>query len=82
MHLNVSAKPTAQWVVQQLREAFPEASAPAYPVHDRDSIFSKSVREEIRSLGTEPVRIAYRSPWQDGLRKDGSALAAENSSTA
>ena len=66
MHFNVTANPTAQWVVQQLREAFPEASAPAYLVHDRDSIFSKSVREAIRSLGTEPVRTAYRSPWQNG----------------
>src|SRR5271157_90978 len=66
MHFNVTANPTAQWVVQQLREAFPEASAPAYLVYDRDSIFSKRVGEAIRSLGTEPVRTAYRSPWQNG----------------
>lgn len=32
MHFNVTANPTAQWVVQQLREAFPEASAPTYLV--------------------------------------------------
>ncbi|HME69013.1 MAG TPA: integrase [Myxococcota bacterium] len=66
MHFNVTANPTAQWVVQQLREAFPEASAPVYLVHDRDSIFSKTVRDTIRSFGTEPVRTAYRSPWQNG----------------
>jgi putative transposase len=67
IHFNVTANPTAEWVVQQLREAFPEASAPAYLVHDRDSIFSNTVREAICSFGTEPVRTAYRSPWQNGL---------------
>jgi len=67
MHFNVTANPTAPWVVQQLREAFPQASAPAYLVHDRDSIFSNKVREAIRSFGTEPVRTAYRSPWQNGI---------------
>jgi len=62
LHFNVTANPTELWVVQQLREVFPEASAPAYLVHDRDSIFSKGVREAICSFGTEPVRTAYRSP--------------------
>jgi len=67
MHFHVTANPTAPWVVQQLREAFPEASAPAHLVHDRDSIFSNKVREAIRSFGTEPVRTGYRSPWQNGI---------------
>jgi transposase InsO family protein len=67
IHFNVTANPTAEWVVQQLREAFPEASAPAYLVHDRDSIFSHPVREVICSFGTEPLRTAYRSPWQNGI---------------
>jgi len=67
MHFHVTANPTAPWVVQQLREAFPEASAPAYLVHDRDSIFSNKVREAIHGFGMEPVRTAYRSPWQNGI---------------
>jgi len=67
MHFNVTANPTAHWVIQQLREAFPEATAPAYLVHDRDSIFCKRVREAICSFGTESVRTAYRSPWQNGV---------------
>jgi putative transposase len=67
IHFNVTANPTAEWVVQQLREAFPEVSAPLYLVHDRDSIFSKDVREAIRRFGTKPVRTAYRSPWQNGI---------------
>ncbi len=67
IHLNVTANPTAEWVVQQLREAFPEATAPLYLVHDRDSIFSRDVRQAIRRVGTKPVRTAYRSLWQDEI---------------
>jgi len=67
MHFNVTANPTAPWVVQLLREAFSEASAPAYLVHDRDSVFSNKVREAIHGFGMEPVRTAYRSPWQNGI---------------
>ena len=52
--------------MQQLREAFPYDTAPRYLVFDRDSIFSPAVVEFIRAMGTKPVRISYRSPWQNG----------------
>ena len=50
----------------QLREAFPYDTAPRYFVFDRDAIFSPAVVEFIRAMGTKPVRISYRSPWQNG----------------
>jgi transposase InsO family protein len=67
IHINVTTNPTAQWVIQQLRDAFPTDSAPRYLLYDRDSIFSGEVTAAVRSFGTEPVRTAYRSPWQNGL---------------
>jgi hypothetical protein len=39
-HFNVTERPAAAWVVQQLREAFPHDSASKHLVLDRDSIFS------------------------------------------
>jgi len=66
IHFDVTANPTAQWVIQQLREAFPYDSAPGYLIYDNDSIFSKEVTEAIEYLGMEPKRTAYRSPWQNG----------------
>jgi putative transposase len=39
LHVNVTAHPTAAWVTQQLREAFPFAVAPRYLLMDRDAIF-------------------------------------------
>jgi putative transposase len=43
LHFNLTEHPTAEWVVQQLREAFPEASPYLYAVFDRDSTFNEEV---------------------------------------
>jgi len=37
-----------------------------YTIHDRDSTFSKIVRETLKSLGIESVRTSYQSRWQNG----------------
>jgi putative transposase len=37
LHFNVTAHPTSEWVLQQLREALPEAGAYRYVVFDHDS---------------------------------------------
>jgi putative transposase len=67
IQLGVTAHPTSPWVVQQLREAFPEESAPRFLIYDNDSIFSERVTESIKNLGIEPQRTALRSPWQNGI---------------
>jgi len=66
MQFNVIEHPTATWVVQQLREAFPFDTAPRYLVFDRDSIFSAEVVAATKTMGIKPARTAYRSPWQNG----------------
>jgi transposase InsO family protein len=66
IHFNVTSNPTAQWVVQQLRESFPDDSGPRFLIYDNDSIFSNEVSKTIKSLGITPKRTAYRSPWQNG----------------
>ena len=66
LHFNATCHPTAAWVIQQLRDSFPYDTAPKYLIFDRDSIFSAAVVEFIKAMGTKPVRISYRSPWQNG----------------
>jgi transposase InsO family protein len=66
IHFNVTTNPTAQWVIQQLREAFPGESAPGYLIYDNDSIFSDGVTEAIERFQVRPRQTAYRSPWQNG----------------
>src|SRR5262249_32497494 len=65
MHVNVTAHPTAAWVAQLLREAFPFGTAPQYLLRDRDSIYGEEVRHCLGSLGITEVVIAPRSPWQN-----------------
>jgi hypothetical protein len=65
LHFNATFHPTMEWVVQQLREAFPYDTAPRHLIFDRDSIFSRAVVAFVKSMGTKPTRIAYRSPWQN-----------------
>jgi putative transposase len=66
LHFNVTAHPTADWVVQQLREAFPYSPRHRYMVLDRDSKFSEDVVGFLRSSGIKAVRTSVRSPWQNG----------------
>ena len=65
LHFNATFHPTAAWVIQQLREAFSFETAPRHLIFDRDSIFSPAVIGFVKSMGTEPCRTSYRSPWQN-----------------
>lgn len=65
VHCNVTSQPTAAWVAQQLREAFPFDQAPRYLIRDRDGAYGEEVRRCLRSLGIEEVVTAPRSPWQN-----------------
>jgi transposase InsO family protein len=66
-HFNVTEHPTSSWIVQQLREAFPENRAAKYLVLDRDGKFSGEVATTLEYLGSELIRTAYRSPRQNGV---------------
>ena len=70
VHWSVTESPTAPWVVQQLRETFPFDDAGGrsrYLLLDRDAIFSAAVVATIASMGLEPTRTSYQSPWQNGV---------------
>ncbi|HEY7310280.1 MAG TPA: integrase core domain-containing protein [Gemmataceae bacterium] len=64
VHVNVTTRPTAAWVAQQLREAFPFETAPRYLIRDRDGIYGAEVRRCLAGLNIEEVLTAPRSPWQ------------------
>ena len=53
-HLNVTSLPSAQWALQQLREAVGDTDNHRYLIHDRDAIFSKHLDRSIRALGLKP----------------------------
>jgi transposase InsO family protein len=67
LHFNVTRHPNAEWVVQQLREAFPEAGPYRYVILDRDAKFDSSVLQFLEATGLEAKRTSIRSPWQNGI---------------
>ncbi len=67
VHFNATEHPTSPWVVQQLREAFPEDTAPKYLILDRDKKFGIDVTAMLKSMDIRIKRTAYRSPWQNGV---------------
>ena len=67
LHFNVTKHPTTQWIVQQLREAFPFDSAPRFLIFDRDAKYGLEVPVAVRSLSIRPVRTSFESPWQNGI---------------
>ena len=67
LHFNVTAHPTAEWVCQQLRDAFPNDGTYKYAILDRDSKFSAGVLALLKSSVIDPVRTSIRSPWQNDI---------------
>jgi hypothetical protein len=53
LHFNVTRYPTAEWVIQQLREAFPEAGPHRYVIFDRDRKFDAEVIAFFEGNGSE-----------------------------
>jgi hypothetical protein len=54
--LNVTAHPTAEWIAQQITEAFPWTEAPRYLIRDRDAIYGY----EPWASATSPLPLARR----------------------
>jgi transposase InsO family protein len=65
--LNVTAHPTAEWIAQQITEAFPWTEAPRYLIRDRDAIYGAAVTRRLRAMGIRDKPIAPGSPWQNSF---------------
>jgi transposase InsO family protein len=65
IHPAVTAHPTAEWVAQQIVEAFAWDEAPKYLVRDRDAVYAEVVKRRLRGLGIRDRPVAPRSLWQN-----------------
>jgi putative transposase len=65
VHFNVTEHPTAHWTAQQIVDAFPDDSAPAYLLRDRDAVYGEQFRRRVKGMGIEEVVTAPYSPWQN-----------------
>ena len=62
----VTRHPTAEWLAQQITEAFPWASAPAYLVRDNDRAYGHAFASRVKAMGFRDRSISPGSPWQNG----------------
>jgi hypothetical protein len=67
LHFHVTQHPTAEWVLQQLREAIPESGPYRYVILDRDTKFDNGVITFLKATGLKPKRTSIQSPWQKAL---------------
>jgi transposase InsO family protein len=67
LHFNVTRHPTAYWVVQQLREAFPQAAPYRYCILDHDAKFDAQVMAFLKATGLKAKRTIFQAPWQNGV---------------
>ena len=67
LHFNITGHPTSDWVVQQLREAVPDAGPYRYMILDHDSKFSDDLITVLKATGLQPKRTSVQAPWQNGI---------------
>jgi transposase InsO family protein len=67
LHINVTAHPTAAWILQQLREAIPSDHDYRFLIHDRDRIFSHVLDQRIRHLGLKVLKTPVRIPVANAI---------------
>jgi hypothetical protein len=62
LHFNVTLHPTSDWIVQQLREAFPLPCPYRYVLLDHDAKFGHAVLNFLQSSDLKPMRTSIGSP--------------------
>ena len=67
VHVSVTAHLSADWTLQQLREAIGDKDEHKYLIHDRDRIFAKRLHDSIRALGLEVLRSPFASPKANAI---------------
>jgi putative transposase len=66
LHFNLTQHPSAEWTLQQLREALSHGDF-RYLIHDRDSIFARNLDASIKNLRVTVLRSPPHSPKANAI---------------
>jgi len=61
-HFNVTASPTAEWTLQQFREAISGEEPYRYLIHDRDRIYSRELDSGLKAMSLRILKTPFRAP--------------------
>jgi len=64
--IGVTTNPTAEWLANQITEAFSWDTAPEFLIRDNDGAFGEVFTRRLRAMGIRDRPISPRSPWQNG----------------
>jgi len=67
LHFNVTDHPSAEWTLQQIREALPDDHPFGFLIHDRDSIFSLELDRAVAAMGVRVLRTPPRAPTANAI---------------
>jgi transposase InsO family protein len=62
LHHNVTSHPSAEWTLQQFREALTGNHPYRFLIHDQDSIFSKDLDKAVTAMGVRILKTPVRAP--------------------
>ena len=62
VHVNITEHPTAEWTAQQVSDAFPDDTAPAWLLRDRDAIYGDAFQRRVAGMGIREVLSSPSSP--------------------
>jgi len=62
--INVTKHPTAEWIAQQITEAFPWNEAPRYLIRDRDAIYGAAVTRRLRAMRIRDKPLPSEDPFK------------------
>jgi putative transposase len=62
LHCNATPNPTADWTIQQLREAIPSDHEYRFLIHDRHATFSSELDTTVGALGLQVLKTPVRAP--------------------
>ena len=67
IHFNATEHPTAEWTLQQLREALPGDQEYKFLLHDRHKTFSAGLDEEIERWGIAVLKSPAHAPMANAF---------------
>ncbi len=65
VHFSIPEHPTAHWTAQQIVDAFPNDTAPAYLLRDRDHVYGEAFRHRVHGMRIAEVLTTPQRPWQN-----------------
>ena len=64
--IGVTTNPTAEWLANQITQAFPWDTAPTYLIRDNDGAYGVLFTRRLWAMGIRDRPITPKSPWQNG----------------